>query len=420
MKQLNVFQIGLGDFGRYGFEKFVEMHNHLEEVDVVLHGVADSDFERLEDAKKFADAHDVELKTFRKASEMYEEASKVEGEVFIYDAGPSGMHADHIYQSINRGFFHLAEKPPSLTRDEHLKEKKLAKNKDVFWTVDFIERENPVVRQAVKELKGTDIESIDVFRESTVGVQKLLQKVERAGVKGGDILDKMTHEIYVLDFLESADIYTDLELVDSRTNYMMPWAAVSDNLMDIYGGKTRNIDTGTATAQTQAVFSAGDTEISLNSSWLGVSREARQKLEELELSYSPVNSEIHQAGEDAFVDEEARFFVVNGERNLFGDMLNFKLVDLDRNDTVELPELLHDQLYRVIEQAVKKAAGMDVETIGEREIDVFMDAIFDLREEAVNESDSFGEELARAKEKVRSLMYEGNLLEDTETETVTG
>ncbi|MFB6147857.1 MAG: Gfo/Idh/MocA family oxidoreductase, partial [Candidatus Nanohaloarchaea archaeon] len=174
-----IYQIGLGSFGRYGFEKLVEMHNYLEEVHVELVGVADKDFERLEAAEKFAERNDIELETFTTDRELYDAAKEEEGDVMIYDAGPSEAHSSHIHRSLENGFFHLAEKPPSLDREGHMKEKQLAKDSDVFYKVDFIERESPVVRAAIDILEGEDIDSIKVFRESSAGVQKALQPAER-------------------------------------------------------------------------------------------------------------------------------------------------------------------------------------------------------------------------------------------------
>jgi len=41
---LKVYQIGVGSFGKYGFEKLIELENEFETVDVELKGVCDSDF----------------------------------------------------------------------------------------------------------------------------------------------------------------------------------------------------------------------------------------------------------------------------------------------------------------------------------------------------------------------------------------
>jgi len=66
----------------------------------------------------------------------------------VYDAGCADTHADNIYTSMQHGLFHLAEKPPSMNRREHLREKELAHRNQAMWKCDFIERENPVVKKS--------------------------------------------------------------------------------------------------------------------------------------------------------------------------------------------------------------------------------------------------------------------------------
>ncbi len=417
-----MYQIGLGSFGRYGFEKLVEMHNHLEDLDVELAGICDIDFEKREAAEKFAGTHGIGLETFGDVEEMYREASEQDGKILVYDAGPAENHADNIYRSLENGFFHLAEKPPSMRREEHLEEKRLAREHDVFWKVDFIERESPVVRKTLQILEGEQIDRIEVFRESSVGVQKVLQPVERSGVKGGDILDKMVHEVYVLDFLEAAGIEPELELEDADARYLMSRGSVSDRLMTIYGGVTREIDLDTATGQTTAEFSSDGADISLHSSWLGLSAEAEEAAEKVEdiTGYNPVENSYKEAGESSFLDQEARFFTVEGSRRLMGDMLHGRLFDLESGEEIDTPDLFHDQLYRVIEKALKKAAGYSIEDISEKEIDVFMNAVFDARETALQGCD-FGEELEKARQRLGDLIVsEGKILEIEEAETVPG
>jgi hypothetical protein len=422
VETVKVYQIGLGSFGRYGFEKLIGMHKHLKEVNVEFKGLYETDFEKREKAENFAEANDIELETFETVQDMYQRASEEDGKVLVYDAGPSKNHADNIYNSINFNFFHLAEKPPSLTRDEHLKEKRLAKDKDVFWKVDFIERENPVVKKALQLIGDFEIDEVKVFRESTIGVQKILQPVERQGVRGGDILDKMCHEVYVLDFLEENNQSIELELEDAESYYFMPKKIVSDDLMSIYGGKCSEFNGKVATAQTEAHFKAGDTDIQLNSSWLGTSEESREiarSIEE-ELGHSLIRSKHSVAGGRAFHNEECRFFMIKGERNLLGDMMNNKLFDLDRDEEIRIPNLMHDQLYRVLRKSICKAAGKDVETVTDKEIDVFMNSVFDVREEVVGGND-FYTELEKGKNRVRQLVaVDDKVLENQDSEQITG
>lgn len=406
MTTVKVYQIGCGDFGRFGFEKLVELHRHLEEPDVELAGLAEPDFDEAEDARKFAAAHDVDVETFKTAEEMYEAASREEGRVMVYDAGPSNLHADHVYESLKRGFFHLAEKPPSLTREQHLREKRLAREYDVAWKVDFIERESPVVKKAEELLKGKKIDRIEVFRESPVGVEKLLNPVERSGVVGGDVLDKMVHEVYLLDFLEAAGIEPSLDLVDAESRYMMPKDFGSEKLMSVNGGYTEEVDDSVATGQTRAELEAGSSDIVLHSSWLGISDEAMRRAEHIreETGHLPIDVGFQMSGDTAYEAGESRFFVVRGDRDLVGDMLHRKLFDLDTGEEIPLPDLMHDQLYRVLENSVRNAAGEDVYTTTEKEIDAFMNALFDVREAAVGNAGPFLDELEEGLERVDEMV----------------
>ncbi len=421
MTELKVYQIGVGSFGKYGFEKLVELHNEFGPVNVELKGVCDSDFETLEKAEKFAEANELDIQTFSTVREMYEAATKETEQVMIYDAGPTEMHSDNIYTSMQHGFFHLAEKPPSMTRGEHLKEKELAHKNQAMWTCDFIERENPVVKKALELVEDQEIDRIKVFRQSSVGIQKILNPVKRFGVKGGDILDKMVHEVYVLDLLEEAGYEFDLDLEDTENKFFLPKDRESEKLMSIDGNYTESINYQTATAQTKAIFNADDVEIELHSSWVGLSDKAMIESQRIrnKTDHSVVDRKYSEIDEKAFVDEECRFFVIEGEINLMGDMLHNKLYDLESGEQLPLDYYIHDQLFRVIEKAVLKAAGKEVETITEKETDIFMNALFDAKEEVSD--GEFLEERKKALEKVESMIIEDRkIIENKEAETLAG
>jgi len=123
--------------------------------------------------------------------------------------------------------------------------------------------------------------------------------------------------------------------------------------------------------------------------------------------------------EKVFLNEECRFFVIEGERCLMGDMLHQKLYDLEAEEQIPLDYYIHDPLYRVIEKAVLKAAGKEAETISEKETDVFMNSIFDVKE-AVSNGD-FLKERNKALEKVENMIIEdGKIIENKEAETLAG
>ena len=412
MKEVKVFQIGLGSFGRHGFEKFVEMEKHYKDVDVELYGVSDSDFEKLDNAEKFAESQGLEIETFNSVEKIYREAEKQNSEntkILIYDAGPTELHAEHIFRSLRNNFFHLAEKPPSMTREDHIKEKKLMLDNDVRFTVDFIERESPVVKKALELTEGKNIESIEAFRESSIGIQKMLQPVERMGVKGGAVLDKMSHEAYIMDF---ADVG---ELESIEKNFYMPFDVGSDSFMNIRSGKTSKIDEETAAGTCTARIS-GNTDVILHSSWLGVSERARTLGEELEelTGLNPVESDFRVLGEEGFLDEECRFFVLKGEKELFGDMLHKKLFNLETGEKIELKSTLHDQLYRVLESSVRCAAGLENNVLTEEEIDQYMNLIFDISEhyEEQDTFDALEASNSRVKERILDNVFEAEGLKE--------
>lgn len=412
MKEVKVFQIGLGSFGRHGFEKFVEMEKHYKDVDVELYGVSDSDFEKLDNAEKFAESQGLEIETFNSVEKIYREAEKQnsqDAKILIYDAGPTELHAEHIFRSLRNNFFHLAEKPPSMTREDHIKEKKLMLDNDVRFTVDFIERESPVVKKALELTEEKNIESIEAFRESSIGIQKMLQPVERMGVKGGAVLDKMSHEAYIMDF---ADVG---ELESIEKNFYMPFDVGSDSFMNIRSGKTSKIDEETAAGTCTARIS-GNTDVILHSSWLGVSERARTLGEELEelTGLNPVESDFRVLGEEGFLDEECRFFVLKGEKELFGDMLHKKLFNLETGEEIELKSTLHDQLYRVLESSVRCAAGLENNVLTEEEIDQYMNLIFDISEhyEEQDTFDALEASNSRVKERILDNVFEAEGLKE--------
>ena len=419
--ELKVYQIGVGSFGKYGFEKLVELHNESSPVKVKLKGVCDSDHEQLEKVKKFAEANEIKLETFSDTRKMYDSAEKETGQVMIYDAGSADDHAEHIYTSMQHGFFHLAEKPPSMSRGSHIREKELAKRNQAMWKCDFIERENPVVKKTLELLEEGSIESIKIFRQSSVGIEKILAPVRRFGVKGGDILDKMVHEVYFLDFLEQAGNDIDLELENAKANYFLPKSRESEKLMAIDGNYTDSIKYKTATAQTEAAFEADGVNIELNSSWVGLSEKAMLEAQKIKkaVGHDVIDREYSEIDDKAYLNEECRFFVIRGEKKLVGDMLHKKLFDLETGEQIPLDYYIHDQLFRVIEKGVMKAAGKDVETITDKETDIFMNAIFDIKEE-ISDGD-FLNEREKALKKVESMIVEDRkIIENKEAETLAG
>ena len=416
METVKVYQIGLGDFGRNGFEKLIELQRYFGKVDVQLKGVCDTDFERLEKAEKFAEAHEFFIETFQDVEEMYEAAEQERGKIMIYDSGPSETHSRHIHRSLQNGFFHLAEKPPSMSREEHLSEKEMSREQEIMYMVDFIERESPVVKKAQELLEEEEVERLDIFRQSSIGLQKLMQPVKRAGVKGGAVLDKMIHEAYLFDLLSTEEI----EFQSAGIESFMPKTLGAEKFMSIRGGYTENIGKNTALGDVKALFKSGDTDVTLHGSWLGFSEDARKAGKKVRdaAEHSVLESGYQTVEGKAFLDEECRFFTVQGTRSLAGDMLNRKLFDLDTGEEVDTPDLIHDQLHRVIEKAVLNAAGKRSDGIGQHEVDEFMDSLFMVQESA--SGDEF-DELEKSRERLKEMVVEDRkILEREESDTIAG
>ncbi len=402
---VHVFQIGCRDIGRLGFEKFLDFEDYFP-VDVEFEGVHCKDFDAEARAKKYAESHDKDLKFFDDIRELYSEAEDKKGSILIYDAGPPQLHSRNIARSLEHGFHHLTEKPPSVTRDEHIAERRLASNSAVNYKVDFIERENTVVKKIVDILEEDQIEEIKVFRESSFGIQKLLQPVNFAHVKGGAVLDKMSNDIFVLDLLED-----DFEIEDAEIDYLIPKELGGEKVLDADGSGSREIDERTAIGKCKGIFSSGNVNIELNASWLGLSEDVRilnQKIGE-KFDEEILVSEHRDIGDKGYQDEECRFFVIEGERRLLCDLMSERIYDLEEEEILETPDLPRDQLYRILEKAVLDAAEVKKYEVDEEEVDEFMHGLFDIQD--CCEGNIF-EEVDKASERIRSLMSSDKKISD--------
>ena len=398
---VHIFQIGCRGFGRRGFEKLVDKERFFPE-DVVLEAVCEKDFEHRGKAEKFAEASGSEVDFYEDVDKLYDAADSVEGTVLIYDAGPVQRHSDHIQRSLRNDFYHLSEKPPSTTREQHIQERKLAARHDVHFKVDFLERENPAFRKAREVLEDVEIDSIKVFRQSSTGVRRMLQPVKKAHVNEGCTLDEMIHDIYVMDLIDPDSL--NLDKVENTV--FMPKDVGSEKFLRIDGGTSGEISKRNSLGQVRANFSSGEVEISIDASWLGVTDSAGiwdRKVQE-QFGEKLVQSEYLELDEKSFLDQKARFFVVEGEKNILADLLNFRLYDLDHGKEIEVDVYPRDQLYRVLEKAVVDTAEGDVEKPEEEKLDTFMNALFDVQERAAEESGDVFEELDSASELIRSMV----------------
>jgi hypothetical protein len=267
---------------------------------------------------------------------------------------------------MNRGFYHFSEKPATLTREQHIKAKRIAENNNTFWMVNFSEMQNPVVKKAVYLLQNKNIESIEVFRENKAGILKLVDPISRLGIQGGDVLDKMYHELFVFAFLKAAGKQIDFKLQHVCNKCLTLDEINADNTGGtILADKIDGTNILDAVTQTTAIFDNNDVEVRLHSSWSGLSKRCRKILDEYEPKLDqPISTSGLKQGEDFhFYDEEARFFIVKGEKKLLGDLFHNHLYDLDKNKRIDIPNPESDTLYRSIKRAVMRAAGIPVKQI---------------------------------------------------------
>lgn len=398
---VHIFQIGCRGLGRLGFEKFTDKEKYFPE-DLVFEGVCEKDFEHRENAESFAEAADVELEFYNSVNELYDAAKRVEGEVLIYDAGPVKRHSNHIQRSLSNDFHHLSEKPPSLDRSEHIEERKLAAEHDVHYKVDFIERENPVIKKMVEILEDEKINDLKIFRQSSTGVQRLLQPVKQAHINEGCTLDEIIHDIYIMDLSNS----NDLEVEEVSDVVFMPKQVGSENFLRVDGGSSKEITSDNSLAQVTAEAVLGGIDVEFHSSWIGLTDEAgffSQKVVE-KFGDKLVSSEYRKIDDDVFLDQRANFLVVEGSRKMIFDLLNQNIYDLTHGKKVEVDVYPRDKLYRVLERAVVDAAGEKVDDLTEDEIDGFMSALFDIQEMAGSKDTDVFEAVDKASDLINSMM----------------
>ena len=398
---VHIFQIGCRGFGRYGFEKLVDKERFFPD-NVVFEAVCEKDFEHSENAEKFAEATGTEVDFYDSVDKLYEQAQSVDGTVLIYDAGPVKRHANHIQRSLSNDFYHLAEKPPSISREEHIKERKLAAKHSVHFKVDFLERENPAFKKAKEILEDTEISSIEVFKQSSTGIQRMLQRVEKAHVNEGCTLDEMLHDIYIMDLAN----LQNLEVESVEDAIFMPKEIGSESFLRIDGGMSASVSKENSLAQVSAKIRSDRASIELNSSWIGLTKSAKLWSQKVEKRFdaSLTRSEYREIDGESFLDQGTHFFVVEGNRNILCDLMNSKLYDLEHEKEIDVDVYPRDQLYRVLEKAVVDAAGGSVEEPEEEKLDSYMNMLFDIQEEVGEKEFDVFEELDSVSEKIRSML----------------
>lgn len=393
-----VYQIGFGTFGKNGFEKLLHMSRNIKNIQMEVCGIADISEEARKKARLLAEKYGIEIKIYAHTLDMYKDAiekKKSGSRVLIYDAGPSNFHESHIMKSILNGFFHITEKPPAMTESEYDEEKKLSRKYKIEWFCDFIEEENEAVLTAIDYIKKSKlkIRSIDIFRESSVGVSQILSgsRGYRSAVAGGDILDKCSHEIYLFKLIESTgQKIKNLDVKESGSDFLMIGDIGKKSFVNIYGEKRDFIslnDPMTASGQSHinlSILLKGNKKIPVNirTSWLGISEQGKRITENLK---KHINAEFVEKKEEEieghrFYFENLRLFVIKCDKRteIYGDMKNKRIFVRKSGKYLELKMLKKekDALYRMLESSVLATAGKKKFEISHEDVDMIMKIVF--------------------------------------------
>ncbi|MFB6200222.1 MAG: hypothetical protein ABEJ83_05035 [Candidatus Nanohaloarchaea archaeon] len=350
---LKVLQIGYRGIGRKGLEALQKLESS-DEIELEVVALAETDFEKLEEAKEKHKASGI--KFFSDIENAYMEMDGFEDPVMVYDAGKVGNRSDNLFRSVEHGFYHLTEKPPSLKRDQHLSQASL---ESAMWKIDYLEQENPVVQKTRKLVKNREIDSLEVFRASSSGIQKYLAPIKFSDLKGGSLMNQLLHEKYVLNLLEKSSNQIRLDEFEVETGFQ-PYFN-KQKLETIQNNPTTEIAPETATAQLNISIDK-DPELEFHTCWLGATEKLEDKASELEedLNHELIRSEPKELEDEIYLDQTARFFVLKGEKSLLGDLMHRKLFDLDKNKEIELLEYETGELYRGMKKAAENALNQNL------------------------------------------------------------
>ena len=384
---LKVLQIGYRGIGRKGLKALQKLENS-EEVELEVVGLCENDFEKLEEAKKEHRESGIEF--FSDTETAYSEMDGFEDPVMIYDSGKVDNRSDNLFRSVEHGFYHLTEKPPALERDQHLSQASL---ESAMWKIDYLEQENPVIEKTKQLIENREIDSLEVFRVSSSGIQKYLAPVKFSDLKGGSLMNQLLHEKYVLNILENSSNQIRLDEYDLEAGFQ-PYFN-KKKLQTVYNNPTTKVGSETATARL-TISMDKDPELKLHTCWLGSSEKLKDRVDELEddLDHEIISSEPRELKEEVYLDQTARFFVLRGEKNLLGDLLNRKLFDLNKNQEIDLPEHETSELYRSMKKAAEDALNKNLN--GSVKGKTFLDFVFDVKEDL--DGGSYLEEYNRSME----------------------
>jgi hypothetical protein len=251
---------------------------------------------------------------------------------------------------------------------------------------DVLAHNNPAVRAAKDEID--EVRGLKAFCESSVGVEKYLGVMSSGRTHGCDVLDRMQHLSYVN---ELADL-RGVETAEARS--VMP---AGDGAMSVNGDPTEDEEV-LATARTHARLE-GNAEIELYSSWTGTSQEAECVAErvESEIGRNPIRRSVASSGDHTYRSVDARFFVVEGDTELFGDLVSGSLYELGSGAEIDTPS--KQALRMTLRQSMDavEEGGMENPSAG------FDDILMEILEQA-RESADVKQAVKEGSEQIEGLM----------------
>ncbi|MCK4883612.1 MAG: hypothetical protein KAS30_01950, partial [Candidatus Diapherotrites archaeon] len=157
------------------------------------------------------------------------------------------------------------------------------------WLCCQVESENPVVLTLLdiikKETKKQKIKSIETHRFSSIGLEKATAPLFRNGITGGDLLDLLPEESYLLRFFDDNPAKLDIFIEDAKSKYLMiSNLQEQPNLINSSGHeltKTNMENNPPVSAQTKIMLKINDVPVKLNSGWLGLSTETKKKIKSI-------------------------------------------------------------------------------------------------------------------------------------------
>jgi predicted dehydrogenase len=334
---------------------------------------------------RFAEAAGHSPEGFDTLERLYRRAGAT-NKGLVVDTTPVEESFDALDRAHRHDVPHLVEHPSTATAEERKAERIAAASAGVSWMSDILAHNNPAVRAAKEEVD--DVHSLKAFCESSVGVEKYLGVMSSGRTHGCDVLDRMQHLSYVNELADSHEV----ETAEARS--VMP---AGDGAMSVNGGPTEEEEM-LATARTQARLE-GNAEIELYSSWTGTSQEAERVAERVnsEIGRNPIRRSVASSGDHTYRSVDARFFVVEGDTELFGDLVSGRLYELGSGTEIDTPS--RQALRTTLRQSMDavEEQGMENPSAG------FDDILMEILEQSRESADA-GQAVERGREQIEGLI----------------